>query len=166
VLGGYTWSRAEDLANYELPEDSRNLRAEKARASTDVPHNAVVAFAWSVPGRRLLTRGWWLAGTGTVRSHPPHTISWGDDRNGTTQSDARPGGRNTVRMGTYRSIDLAVARRFTWRGVELDGRVQAFNALDATNDNRYVGELLSPLFARPVSVFPPRRIEVAAVVRF
>jgi hypothetical protein len=140
--------------------------AEKARATADVPHNAVVALDWTLPGARLLTRGWSVSGIGTYRSHRPYTILWGDDRNGTTQNDARPGGRNTGRTGPYRTIDLAVNKRFQWHRGTVDARVQAFNLLNATNYNQYVGELVSPLFGMPVSAFPPRRIELAAIVRF
>ena len=100
------------------------------------------------------------------RSRRPYTISWGDDRNGTTQNDARPGQRNTGETGPYRTIDLALTRRFQWRAATIDARAQVFNALNATNYEQYVGELLSPLFGRPVSAFPPRRIEIAAIVRF
>jgi hypothetical protein len=166
VLGAYTLSRARDMANYELPEDSHNLSAEKARATADVPHNVVAALDWTIPGARLMTRGWSLSGIGTYRSHRPYTISWGDDRNGTTQNDARPGGRNTGRTGPYRTIDLALNKRFQWHRGTVDARVQAFNLLNATNYNQYVGELVSPLFGRPVTAFAPRRIELAAIVRF
>ena len=48
----------------------------------------------------------------------------------------------------------------------IEARVDVFNALNTTNYDQYVGELISPLFGRPVSAFPPRRIEMAAIVRF
>lgn len=166
LIAAYTRSRAEDMANDALPEDSRDLRADRARSSADIPHNVTAGFEWSVPGSRPLTRGWSLAGVGMYRSRRPYTISWGDDRNGTTQNDARPGQRNTGETGPYRTIDLALTRRFQWRAATIDARAQVFNALNATNYEQYVGELLSPLFGRPVSAFPPRRIEIAAIVRF
>lgn len=166
LVTAYTLARAEDVANYQLPEDSRNLDADKGRSSADIRHNVAAAFAWNVPGSRPLTRGWSLAGVGTFRGHRPYTISWGDDRNGTTQNDARPGGRNTGRTGPYRTVDLSLTKRFRRGAAIIDTRVQAFNALNATNYDQYVGELLSPLFGRPVSAFPPRRIELAAIVRF
>ena len=119
-----------------------------------------------MPGASQLTRGWSLAGIGTFRSERPYTISWGDDRYGTTQNDARPGARNTGRAGAYRVLDLSLTRRFRRSGASIDARVQAFNVLNAINYDQYVGELLSPLFARPISAFPPRRIELAALVRF
>ena len=166
TVASYTLSRAEDMANYQLPEDSRDLSAEKGRSSADIPHNVATGVAWDVPGSRPLTRGWSLAGIGVFRSHRPYTISWGDDRNGTTQNDARPGARNTGKTGSYRTVDLSLTKRFRLGAASVDARVQAFNALDATNYDQYVGELLSPLFGKPVSAFPPRRIEIAAIVRF
>jgi len=166
LVAAYTRSRATDMANYELPEDSRNIAAEEGRSSNDVPHSAAFGVAWEMPGARPLTRGWSLAGIGTFRSQRPYTISWGDDRYGTTQNDARPGGRNTGTAGAYRAVDVSLTRRFR-RGVSsIDARVQAFNVLNAVNYDQYVGELLSPLFARPISAFPPRRLELAAIVRF
>jgi len=166
ILASYTRARAADLLNYELPEDSGNLQAEKGRAAADVPHAVAAAVDWILPGERALTRGWSLAGVGLYRSSRPYTVTWGDDRTGTTQNDARPGARNTARTGPYRSIDLALTRRFSREGMTIDARVQAFNVLNAINYDQYVGQLLSPLFARPVSAFPPRRIELAAIVRF
>jgi hypothetical protein len=166
LIGSYTLSRAEDMANYELPEDSRNIRAEKARASTDVRHNVVTAFMWTVPGSRPLTRGWSVAGIGTFRSNRPYTITWGDDRFGTTQNDARPGARNTGTTDSYRTVDLSITRRFQHRAATIEARLDGFNAFNTTNFDQYVGELISPLFGRPVSAFPSRRIELAAIVRF
>jgi hypothetical protein len=166
VLASYTRSRAEDMGNYELPEDSRNLQAEKAPAAADVPHSIAAAFDWIVPGSTPLTRGWSVSGIGLFRSSRPYTISWGDDRAGTTQNDARPGGRNTARTGAYRTVDLAVTKRFRRDAMTIDARAQAFNALNATNYDQYVGELVSPLYGRPISAFPPRQLELAAIVRF
>jgi hypothetical protein len=166
LIAAYTRARAEDLANYELPEDSRNLEAERARSSADVPHSLSAGFAWILPGTAPLLRGWSLAGIGTFRGNRPYTIYWGDDRNGTTQNDARPGGRNTGQTDGYGSVDVAVTKRFGWRGVNVDARVQAFNLLDRANYNQYVGELVSPRFGNPISAFPPRRVELATIIRF
>jgi hypothetical protein len=101
-----------------------------------------------------------------VRSGRSYTITWGDDRNGTTQNDARPGARNTARTPAFHNIDLAMTKRFHRSGVSYDARVEAFNLLDITNYDQYVGALLSPMFGRPVSAFPRRRIQLAGTVRF
>ena len=159
----YTWSRAEDQDNYLLPEDSRNLEAEKARANADVAHNLIVGFTWQLP-RRL--EGWSLSGIGAFHSGRPYTITWGDDRNGTTQNDARPGGRNTADTDPYNNVDLALSRRFAKGATSIDVRAEAFNVLNITNFDQYIGQLLSPLYAQPVSAFPSRRVQLAAIVRF
>jgi hypothetical protein len=166
MIGSYTWARARDMANDELPEDSRNLEAEKGRAFTDVAHSVSAAFAWHPAATRQPWRDWAISGVVIARTDRPYTISWGDDRNGTTQNDARPGGRNTGRTGPYRTLDLAVGRLFHHGVTSTEARVEAFNAFNAINYDQYVGELLSPLFGRPVSAFPPRRLQCAVIVRF
>jgi hypothetical protein len=166
LMGTYTWGRARDKANYQLPEDSRNLAAEEARASTDVRHSMAAAFSWQPEASHALWRNWSLATLTVLRSNRPYTISWGDDRNGTTQNDARPDGRNTGKTGPYRTVDIAIGRRFRRGQASTEVRVEAFNAFNATNYDQYVGELLSPLFGRPTSAFPPRRVQLALIVRF
>ncbi len=92
TIVAYTWSRSEDQANYVLPEDSRNLDAEKGRADNDIRHNLSVGLTWQMPGGRRGLNGLTLSGFGVFRSNRPYTVTWGDDRNGTSQNDARPGG--------------------------------------------------------------------------
>ena len=166
VTTAYTRAHSEDMVNYELPEDSRNLEAERARSSAHVPHTVSAGLAWSLPGDAPVIRGWQLSGIGTFRGNRPYTIFWGDDRNGTTQNDARPGDRNTGKTAAYGVVDLALTKRFPWRAFNIDARVQAFNLFNRANYDQYVGDLVSPRFGSPVSAFPPRRIELAAIVRF
>jgi hypothetical protein len=166
TLASYTFSHAEDMDNYQLPEDSRNLAAEKARANTDVRHNFSVGFNWSLPGSSVVVRNWAVSGVAILRSGRPYTITWGDDRNGTTQSDARPDGRNTAETDSYQTLDLALSRRFAVGSTTIEGRVVGFNIFNTTNYDEYVGALLSPYYAQPVSAFPKRRVQLAAIVRF
>jgi len=162
----YTWGRARDMANYELPEDSRNLDAEKARAATDVAHNVAAALAWQPAAARRPWRDWSLSAVAIVRTNRPYTISWGDDRNGTTQNDARPDGRNTAKTGPYRTVDVAAGRVFHRGTMSTEARLEAFNAFNSVNYDEYAGQLLSPLFGRPTSALPPRRLQLAVIVRF
>jgi hypothetical protein len=162
----YTLSHAEDMANYQLPEDSREIQAERARANTDVRHNLVVAINWEAPWAGRLLGGWSISGIGTFRSSRPYTITWGDDRNGTTQNDARPDGRNTAETDTFQNVDLSLVKRFRRGAKVVEARVELFNALNTTNYDEYVGALSSPLFAKPVSAFPKQRLQLAAIVRF
>jgi hypothetical protein len=166
AMVSYTLSHAEDLGNYQLPEDSRNLQAERARAAADVRHNLVAAFNWELPGTWRYLSGWSISGIGTFRSNRPYTITWGDDRNGTTQNDARPGGRNTGMTDPFQSVDLALVRRFRRGTTVVEVRAEAFNAFNTTNFDEYVGALLSPLYAQPVLAFAKQRLQLAAIVRF
>ena len=166
LVSSYSLARARDMANYALPEDSRNIAAETARSDSDVRHNITASLSWQLPSRRPVFREWTLSAVGQFRSNRPYNVTWGDDRNGTTQNDARPGARNTGRTGAYRNIDVALARRFPFGGRALEARAEAFNLLSTTNYDEYAGALSSPLFAQPVSAFPRRRLQFAAVVRF
>ena len=166
TIASYTFARADDMANYQLPEDSRDIEAEKARADADVRHNVTIGFTWQLPGSGVALRDWAVSGIGMFRSNRPYTISWGDDRNGTTQNDARPDGRNTGRTDTYHAVDLALARRFSKGSTVIEGRVEVFNVFNATNYDEYIGTLLSPWYGQPVTAFPSRRVQLAAIVRF
>jgi hypothetical protein len=167
MMASYTLSRAEDMANYQLPEDSRDLAADKGPAVADVRHNVTGGVTWALPSqRRGLWDGWTVSAVGVFRSGRPFTVTWGDDRNGTSQRDARPGGRNTARTGPYRSVDVSASKRIALGRGSLDARLEAFNVFNATNYDQYVGQLLSPFFARPQSAFPRRRLQLAAIFRF
>jgi len=167
TLVAYAFGKAEDRANYDLPEDSRNLDAEKARADNDIRHNLSVGYIWQLPSGDLRAlSGWTLSGLGQFRSSRPYTVTWGDDRNGTTQNDARPGGRNTAHGDSYSSLDLALAKQFRPAGRIIEVRAEAFNVLSTLNYDEYVGTLSSFYFSQPVTAFPRRRIQLAASFRF
>ena len=61
---------------------------------------------------------------------------------------------------------LALARRIPFSSNTLELRAEAFNVLSTTNYDEYVGALSSPFYGQPVSAFPKRRLQFAAVVRF
>jgi outer membrane receptor protein involved in Fe transport len=166
AMASYTLARADDEANYLLPEDSRRIEREKGRADSDIRHNMSAALTWELPGTGRLRGGWTVAGLGLFRSSRPYTITWGDDRNGTTQNDARPGDRNTAEAGAFRSVDLSATKRLraAQRTVEL--KAEAFNVFSATNFDQYVGALSSPAYNTPVSAFPRRRFQLAVITRF
>jgi hypothetical protein len=166
AMGSYTFAHANDMANYQLPADSRNLDAEKARADNDIRHNLSVGFTWMLPTVRYGLNNTTLSVFGQFRSNKPYTITWGDDRYGTSQNDARPGGRNTGKGGTYSNVDASLAKRFHVANKVVEARVEAFDLLSTTNYDEYVGALSSPLFGQPVTALPRRRIQLAAIVRF
>lgn len=166
LISSYTLGRARDMANYQMPEDSRNLEAEIARSDNDVRHNITAGVTWQLPSLGPAFGSWVLSASGQFRSNRPYTITWGDDRNGTTQNDARPGARNTGRTDNYRDIDVALARRQPFGGRTLELRLEAFNVLSTVNYDEYVGALSSPFYGQAVSAFPKRRLQFAGVVRF
>jgi hypothetical protein len=45
-------------------------------------------------------------------------------------------------------------------------RGEAFNVLNTTNFDEYVGVLNSPFYARPISALPKRQLQLAVTVRF
>jgi hypothetical protein len=60
-----------------LPQDSSNLRAERALSDFDVRHRFVMSFTYDLPAwaqLRFLGRGWQFAGIGTVQSGQPFTV--------------------------------------------------------------------------------------------
>jgi hypothetical protein len=170
AIGSYTFARADDMANDvvsdKLPEDSRNLLAEKGRADNDVRHNLALGLSWQIPERHRWAKGVTLSGAGLFRSNRPYTITWGDDRFGTSQNDARPGGRNTAKGDSFQSLDLSLAKRFRAATTNLEVRAEAFDLFSTANFDEYNGVLSSPYFGLPVSAFPRRVIQLAAIVRF
>ena len=81
LLGSYTRSRTIDdasaflgnRADKNFPQDSRNIRAERALASFDVTNRLVAAAVYASPGRRWWTRGAELRGIVTAQSGQPFT---------------------------------------------------------------------------------------------
>lgn len=170
AVGSYTFAhandRANDVVNDKLPADSRNIAAETGRADNDVRHNLSLGLAWQVPESRPMMRGVTLSAYGLFRSSRPYTITYGDDRNGTTQNNARPNDRNTGRGDSFQTVDLSIAKRFRAANRNFEGRIETFNVLSTVNFDEYVGALSSPYFGKPVSAFPSRAIQLVAVVRF
>jgi hypothetical protein len=170
AVGSYTFAhandRANDVVNDKLPEDSRNLVADTGRADSDVRHNLSVGLTWQLPELQPMMRGVSVSAYGLFRSSRPYTVTWGDDRYGTSQNDARPGARNTAEGDSYQSVDLSLAKRFRAANKNFEGRIEAFNILSTVNFDEYVGALSSPYFGQPVSAFPSRAIQLVAIVRF
>src|SRR5262249_37747566 len=124
----YTFAKAEDMLNHwAVPEDSLDPALDKAPQSTDQRHNVAMWSTWSLPGRGSVLSGWRLSGVAQFHSALPYTVTYGDDRWGTTQADARPGGRNTARADPYANIDLSLARLFKTGRSQLELRADVFN---------------------------------------
>jgi hypothetical protein len=92
---GYTWSHAIDNVPLEfgggasgpLPQDPRNLAAERGNSIIDMRHRLTLSYTWELPfgqGRALLNRGgllnwvlgqWQTNGILTVQSGLPFTVA-------------------------------------------------------------------------------------------
>jgi hypothetical protein len=80
----YTWSKSIDDASdvgttfseTNIPQDVRNVRAEKALSSFDHRHRFVFSYSWQLPLRHpgKLTQGWSITGLGSFQSGAPFTV--------------------------------------------------------------------------------------------
>jgi hypothetical protein len=80
----YTWSKSIDDASdvgttfseTNIPQDVRNVRAEKALSSFDHRHRFVFSYSWQLPLRHpgKLTEGWSITGLGSFQSGAPFTV--------------------------------------------------------------------------------------------
>ena len=85
----YTWSKSIDdasdvgttFAETNIPQDVRNVRAEKAISSFDHRHRLVFSYSYQLPlgKRRRILQGWTLTGLGSFQSGAPFTVILPDD---------------------------------------------------------------------------------------
>jgi outer membrane receptor protein involved in Fe transport len=84
ALAGYTWSKSIDNGSSffpsggdpNFPQNSLDLRAERARSNFDVPHGFVASYAWDLPfGKGALLGGWQTFGIWTFQSGRPFTVA-------------------------------------------------------------------------------------------
>jgi hypothetical protein len=67
-----------------LPQDSHNLRAERALSDFDMRHRLAFSGTYMLPGRRyVITRGWQLQAIGTLQSGTPLSAIISQDISGT-----------------------------------------------------------------------------------
>jgi hypothetical protein len=110
ILGSYTYSRAIDDVSVPqvfqsldgqppnvIAANPRNLRAERAASSFDMPQTFTMSFVWELPNlasltgwRKHLLEGWQLNGILQVHSGPPFTIYDPSDPNLDGETSDRP----------------------------------------------------------------------------
>jgi len=83
VRAAYTYAKSMDETsntggtiqyNFPIAQDSRNLKAERARSDFDIGHSFAGSFIWSPRlSRNLLLKDWQLSGTSTIYTGPPFT---------------------------------------------------------------------------------------------
>mgnify|MGYP003335486125 FL=1 len=91
----WTWSHAIDDASdpgtttneANLPQDVRNMRAEKATSSFDHRHRVAISFVYQLPQpsdagtwRRTAFGGWQASGSFTAQSGAPFTVNIASDQ--------------------------------------------------------------------------------------
>jgi len=127
VLGAYTWGHVLDIASSvggeddysALPQDSRNLRAERADAAFDIRQRFSVSYIWELPfGKgKLLARsglastlfgGWEIAGLTELESGRPFNVTSNRDSSN-TGTTARP---NRLRSGELPASERSLNRWF------------------------------------------------------
>jgi carboxypeptidase family protein/TonB-dependent receptor-like protein len=84
VNANYTWSKSIDdasdvgttFAETNIPQDVRNVGAEKALSSFDHRHRFVFSYSYELPFRnpRKVLQGWTLTGLGSFQSGAPFTV--------------------------------------------------------------------------------------------
>ena len=83
----YTWAKSMDDASdvgatfheFNVPQDVRNLRAEKAISSFDHRHRFVLTYSYELPTQNMWLRGWTLTGIGTFQTGAPVTVNLPSD---------------------------------------------------------------------------------------
>jgi hypothetical protein len=161
------------LNHWSVPEDSNHPENDKGPTTADQRHSFVAYATWAVPGSNAILKGLRVSSVFAAHSGQPYNITYGDDRNGTGQSDARPGGRNTGRAAGYMNTDLTIMRIFQLGPKpSLEVRLDMFNVFNNSNYVAfgYIGALNSPDFGKPTGgstgVFPGRQFQLGAALRF
>ncbi len=168
----YTLARAYNNTSgiWWYPANDYDLSGEWARADFDQRHHFEALGTLKFGD---FTRVGMAVSLGSGR---PYSLLLGEDLYNNGRGSARPAGvsRNSLEGPGYADVDLRWARDvFVRKGskpgddeTRLTVGVDAFNILNRTNFNNYVGTLDSPLFGQPVSAQPPRRIQVSLRARF
>jgi hypothetical protein len=100
----------------------------------------------------------------------PYTMTTGRDDYHVGMSTARPAGvaRNTLRTTGAQTVDVRWSKSFSLRkdGPSLQVAADAFNVLNRVNYTNFVGSQSSPLFGRPSSSSPARRLQLSVYFGF
>ena len=85
ALAAYTWSKSIDdssgffssAGDPNFPQDSNNVRAERALSNFDVRHRFTLSYSWDLPlhSNHKLLRGWQTNGLWTFQSGRPFTVT-------------------------------------------------------------------------------------------
>jgi hypothetical protein len=172
IVAQYTLSRTiNDVAGlFTLPANNYDLRAERGRAGFDRLHQFTLTSTVNLPASARI--GAVLA----ISSAPPFDITTGFDNNHDTVATDRPPGitRNTGQATGLAQLDLRCTKLFRLPPLfnregaakNTEFSIDAFNVLNHTNYNTYVGVTSSALFGRPVTALPARTLQFSIRYRF
>ena len=199
----YTLSKAEDDASdpgattneANLPQDVRNMAAERAAASFDHRHRFVGNFSYALPA------GFHVDGIVTLQSGAPFTVNLGTDRanigSGPAQRpdtvcDPNVGGagtaqqwfntncfalpapftfgnaaRNSVLAPGYADVDVGVHKDVPLpNGVRMQLRWEIFNVFNHVNFDVPNRTAFTPNFGRIFSALPARQMQIGIKILF
>ncbi|PYS07712.1 MAG: hypothetical protein DMG15_29510 [Acidobacteria bacterium] len=200
----YTWSKAMDDASdpgptfheFNVPQDVRNLRAEKGLSSFHHAHRFVFTGTFALP------KGWFVNAIGTFQTGAPITINLPSDNgnigagpaqrpnllrnpnlnNGRTPErwfDTRAfgmpapftfgnAGRNIVYEDSERNIDMSLAKPFKIKeGIALEFRAEVFNLFNLLNFVGAPGRIaFTPNFGRVFNAGPSRQAQLGLKLAF
>lgn len=153
-----------------LPANNYDLRPEKGRADFDRRHRL------SFVGSLNLPAGIRFGAVLAMSTPPPFNITTGADNNRDSTALDRPAGvgRNTGQGPNFVQLDLRFSKAFrfprptnrerTSRNLEFS--VDAFNVLNRTNFNDFIGVQTSPFFGTANSALPARSIQLSLHYHF
>jgi len=171
-MAQYTFSHTINDASgvFSLPANNYDLRPERGRADFDRRHR------FSFFGTLNLPAGFRFGAVLAVSTAPPFNIKTGADDNHDSVATDRPAnvGRDTGQGPDLLQLDLRFGKSFrfprpanrerTSRNLEFN--VDAFNVLNRTNFNNFVGVQTSPFFGRANSALPARLIQLSVRYHF
>jgi Carboxypeptidase regulatory-like domain len=178
-----------------LPQDVRNMAAERALASFDHRHRFTGNFTYALPG------AWQVSGIVTLQSGAPFSVMLGTDRanigsgpaqrpdvtgdpNGLVHRTAAQWfdtsvfslpaaftfgnvGRNNVLAPGYANVDVGIHKEIALtKGTTLSLRGEVFNLLNRVNFDVPNRIAFTPNFGRIFSAQPARQMQVGARVTF
>lgn len=138
----YTFSKSiDDGPNPSfvlVPQDSKNLRGERALSSDDVRHRLVLNGTITTPKNwNIFARDFLFSTIATIQSPSRFTKFSGFDSNGDVFGNNDRVGiepRNTFVGDNFRSVDLRIARTLKFREkLSVDLIAEAFNIFNTTN---------------------------------
>lgn len=171
-MAQYTFSHTinDTSGAFSLPADNYDLRPEQGRAEFDRRHR------FSFVGSLNLAAGFRFGAALVVSAGPPFNITTGADNNHDSAATDRPAGvgRNTGQGPDLLQLDVRIGKSFRFprptnrerASRNLEFNVDAFNILNRTNFNNFVGVQTSPFFGRANSALPPRLIQLSVRYHF